>query len=253
MLKKRLIGVITVKDDWAVQSFGYKKFLPLGKVSVIAKNLNDWGADEIFIQSIDRSKRDEGPDINLLKKLSSLSLSTPLTYAGGIRNSNDATIAITHGCERIAVDALLHEDSNNLEEISSKIGSQAIIASVPVQFIKEELSWFNYKKNVFKNDFEKLKNICNKNLVSEIFLIDKVNEGYCNAFNKSILNSFPDIKKPIILFGGISEIEQIKFFFNHKKISSVAVGNFLNYKEHSIQLIKKELKLADVRKPHFNC
>jgi cyclase len=31
MLKKRLIGVVTVRDGWAVQSFGYGRYLPLGK------------------------------------------------------------------------------------------------------------------------------------------------------------------------------------------------------------------------------
>lgn len=30
MLKKRLIGVVTVKNGWAVQSFGYRRHLPLG-------------------------------------------------------------------------------------------------------------------------------------------------------------------------------------------------------------------------------
>ena len=39
MLKKRLIGVITVLNGWAVQSFGYKNYLPLGRPEVLAKNL----------------------------------------------------------------------------------------------------------------------------------------------------------------------------------------------------------------------
>ena len=55
MLKKRLIGVITVKDDWAVQSIGYKSYLPLGKPKIIAENLDRWGVDEIICLSIDRS------------------------------------------------------------------------------------------------------------------------------------------------------------------------------------------------------
>ena len=57
MLKKRLIGVITVLDGWAVQSFGYKKYLPLGKPKILAKNLDNWGADEILIQSINRTRK----------------------------------------------------------------------------------------------------------------------------------------------------------------------------------------------------
>ena len=35
MIKKRLIGVITVRQGWAVQSFGYQRHLPLGRPEVL--------------------------------------------------------------------------------------------------------------------------------------------------------------------------------------------------------------------------
>ena len=58
--------------------------------------------------------------------------------------------------------------------------------------------------------------------------------------------------KPLILFGGISECEQIKKLLIQNNISSIAIGNFLNYKEHMIQTDKKELGLSGIRKPFFN-
>jgi len=36
-----------------------------------------------------------------------------------------------------------------------------------------------------------------------------------------------------------------------KKISAVAIGNFLNYKEHSLQRYKKELNKKYIRTPHY--
>ena len=60
MINKRLAGVITVKDGWAVQSFGFRSYLPLGRPEVLAENLDRWGADEIILQCIDRG--DLGPD-----------------------------------------------------------------------------------------------------------------------------------------------------------------------------------------------
>ena len=118
MLKKRLIGVITVLDGLAVQSIGYEKYLPLGNPSIIAKNLERWGADEILIQSINRSKNNEGPDFNLLKSIAKLSLSTPVTYGGGISSYLDAVKSIKTGCERISVDTLIHQNSKELNNIS---------------------------------------------------------------------------------------------------------------------------------------
>ncbi len=55
MLKKRLIGVVTVREGWAVQSFCYNRYLPLGRPEAIVENLDRWGADEILIHCIDRS------------------------------------------------------------------------------------------------------------------------------------------------------------------------------------------------------
>ena len=55
MLNKRLIGVITVKNNIAVQSFGYKNYLPIGDPRVLAENLDRWGADEIHVNCIDRT------------------------------------------------------------------------------------------------------------------------------------------------------------------------------------------------------
>ena len=46
MIPKRLIGVVIVKDGWAVQSFGYRRWLPLGRPEVLVENLDRWGADE---------------------------------------------------------------------------------------------------------------------------------------------------------------------------------------------------------------
>ena len=128
MIKKRLVGVVTVKDGWAVQSFGYGRWLPLGKPEVLTENLDRWGADEIVLQCIDRGAR--GPDLQLLGRVSSKGLSTPLIYAGGIRNAADAVAAVKSGADRVCVDSLLHDDPEALRALSAPLGAQAVIASM---------------------------------------------------------------------------------------------------------------------------
>ena len=69
MIKKRLIGVVTIRNGIAVQSFSYKKYLPIGNPLCVIQNLDRWGVDEILIQVIDRSINQLGPDFSLLNKL----------------------------------------------------------------------------------------------------------------------------------------------------------------------------------------
>ena len=76
MLKKRLIRVVTIKDGSAVQSFGYGRYLPLGRPECLVENLDRWGADEILVQVIDRTRRSLGPDFALLSKLARIGMGT---------------------------------------------------------------------------------------------------------------------------------------------------------------------------------
>ena len=65
MIKKRIGGVITVYNGLAVQSFGFKKYLPLGNPVNLAENLSRWGADEIILLDIKRTKQNLGPNLEL--------------------------------------------------------------------------------------------------------------------------------------------------------------------------------------------
>ena len=132
MLKQRIIGAITVLDGWAVQSIGYNRYLPLGRPEVLADNLDRWGADEILIQCIDRSKGNSGPDFKTLSKISSKGITTPLIYAGGIANHHQAIQVIRNGADRIMLDALMHDAHDVINHASKILGPQAIIGCIPI-------------------------------------------------------------------------------------------------------------------------
>ena len=53
MLKTRIIGVVTVKAGWAVQSLGFRRHLPVGRPEIAIEYLDRWGIDEIVVLHID--------------------------------------------------------------------------------------------------------------------------------------------------------------------------------------------------------
>mgnify|MGYP001173540395 CR=1 FL=1 len=238
MNKKRIIGTIIVKNDYAVQSFGYKKYLPLGKPEILAKNLERWCVDEIAIIDIDRSKKKLGPNLNLLKKIKSINLNTPLIYGGGISTYKDALNIITNGADRIIIENLVHKDLNSIFEISNKIGSQSLIVSMPLAFKNKNLFQYNYSTNSTTKISDNFKTIINKKLISEILIIDYINEGYPDNFNEKLIKYFPIKNFPIISFGGISTNKKINKIIKFKSVTAIAVGNSLNYKENALKNIK---------------
>jgi cyclase len=241
-MKSRLIGVITVKNENAVQSFSYNKYLPIGDPKISCENLDRWNIDEIFLNIIDRNIFSEkGPDIDLLKKVSSYGLSTPLTYSGGIVNKSQALDVLRSGADRICVDYLVHQNPHEIINISKAIGKQSLVISLPLIFYKNKFFWYDYKNNI-KKEIERFPYFL-LDYVSELLITDVNNEGQKNSFNTKIIKFCKKrIKCSLIFFGGISETKQIKKIAKTFPNDSIAIGNMLNYKELASKIIKTNLK-----------
>ena len=234
MLKKRLIGVVTVRNGWAVQSFGYKRYLPLGRPECLVENLDRWGADEILVQVIDRSAAKLGPDLALLERLAKLGLGTPLIYGGGIRSVQDGLNVIKGGADRFTVDTLLQDDFSIVAELGARLGTQAVIASMPVSAAGEKLELLDHRSRKSQALPAALMQSISAGKLSEVLLIDWQHEGVPEGFDESIITRFTAKNMLLIAFGGISTTRQMRSLLAHPQLSAIAVGNFLTYKEHAI-------------------
>lgn len=246
MIKKRLVGVVTVLDGWAVQSFGYRRYLPLGRPEIHVENLDRWGADEILLNCIDRSRRNLGPDMALLERIGKKGLSTPLIYSGGIRHAQDAVDAVNAAADRITVDALIREDLDEVARAGARLGNQAIIGSIPLSVEQDGPRWLDYRTGVSELPSTKLVSALQSGLLSEALLIDWKHEGQSDAFDMALLDVLPE-DIPIIAFGGISRAEQIAAVLSKPNVVAAAIGNALSYREHALQAIRQTLPGAPLR------
>ncbi len=247
MLKKRLVGVVTVRNGWAVQSFGYRRYLPLGRPETLVENLDRWGVDEILVQSIDRTAAGLGPDFDLLDRLARLGLGTPLIYGGGIRDAEDGVQVVQRGADRVTVDALLHDDLTMVRRLSDQLGAQAVIAAMPVTAAAGGLLHLDYRR---REEFpwpEAVAQAIEGGVVSEVLLVDWRHEGSPAAFDEAIVNAMPCKGVALIVFGGISQVAQMRSLLARPQVAAIAVGNFLSYREHAVQEYRNELASAALR------
>jgi len=84
-----------------------------------------------------------------------------------------------------------------------------------------------------------------------MLLIDWKHEGFQGGFEPRLVGAFPLSDVPLIVFGGISDSSQMAELLQMKNVSAVAVGNFLNYREHTIQKLKEELAAMPLRPPVY--
>lgn len=252
MLKKRLIGVVTVRDGIAVQSFGYRRHLPLGHPEALAENFDRWGADEILIACIGRSRAGLGPDLALLGRIAAVGLSTPLIYAGGIRDAEDAVQAVRTGADRVMVDAMLQERPEELPAAARALGVQALIAHLPVRVGEGGMLALDYRRGTETPLDAGARARLNLDSVSELMLTDWRNEGRAGGFDEAIPAACPIASLPLILFGGLSEPAQMRRLLSLERVCAVGAGNFLAYREHAIQALRAGIGLPSLRPVRYD-
>lgn len=249
MLKKRIVGVITVKDGCAVQSFGYRRHLPLGKPEVLAENLDRWGVDEIVLMCIDRHGR--GPDLGLLRRIGGMGLSTPLIYGGGIATLDQGIAAVQAAADRICLDGLLHDSPDTVVELAEHLGAQALIAAMPLSAAPGGPRWFDHRSRTDKPLQGPIVDLIDGGMLSEVMVIDWQHEGQPCGFDLSLLQRFPLPEVPLIAFGGLSEASQVVEALQTDRVVAAGIGNFLNYREHAVQQIKSALPGIPLRPPAY--
>lgn len=252
MIKKRLVGVVTVKDGWAVQSFGYGRYLPLGRPEVLVQNLDRWSADEIMLQCIDRSRHDLGPDFELLDRVAKLGIATPLIYAGGVRTADDARIAVNMGADRIALDAMLRDDPEEVAKVGYQLGAQAVIASLPMTATADGALWRDYRTGKDEPLATEVRAMLDGGVVSEALVIDHAHDGEPGGFDPAVLDIGLSDDVPLIAFGGISEADCLTDLLKRETVDAVAIGNFLSYREHAVQAYKEALVGVPMRPASYH-
>ncbi|MFN6933598.1 MAG: HisA/HisF-related TIM barrel protein [Tsuneonella sp.] len=228
---KRLIGVITVKDGWAVQSLGYSRHLPLGRPEIIAENFDRWQVDEIVVLAIDRTLSGAEPDFATMERIASRRIMTPLCYAGGVRGAEDAVALVRAGADRIALDALFQDDPTACRAIAAAIGRQATIRICPAHRDEDGgVVAYDYRT---KTTLGKLADVAreHEDTFSELMVVDWRHEGSLGGFDMGLIAPLEQSGLQIIAFGGISTKPQVTALMGTECVSAVAVGNSLSYRE----------------------
>ena len=154
-----------VRQGLAVQSFGYKRWLPLGKPEFLVENLNHWGADGIVVLATDR--KNNGPDLELIKRLGSLGLSTPLIYGGGILTSIHRSYS--RRCRTFNFDTALSRNQGEIMAMGKTVGVQALIASIPlIQNNKGAVQHISHRTGILAKLPDSIKTLIATEKVSEV-------------------------------------------------------------------------------------
>ena len=248
MLKKRIIAVVMIQNNLVVQSIGFSKILPIGKIETVLEFLEYWDIDEIVILDISATLENRIFNEKLISNISK-SIFIPISIGGGIKNIQDIQRIIQYGADKVIVNSTLFHNTKIITECKNTFGSQSIIACID---IKKDLS-NNYI--IYSHSGTKIVNIkidtYLKKLeslgIGEIIINSIDNDGKKTGYDIDLINYVKNLVNiPIIAMGGASTPNDFIDIFEKTNINAAAAGNMFHYTEHSTAICKGYLESKEI-------
>lgn len=248
MLKKRLIACLLLYDGLIVQSFGFKRYLPLGRPRFPIQFLVKWDVDEIILLDMTASSGRRGPDEAVLEMLSEHCF-VPLTVGGGINSVERVKSIIRAGADKVCLNRHAVERPALITEIADCFGSQCAVVSMDCRRESDG------RYQVYTDSGRKPTGLtpgswaaqCENLGAGEIFVNSIDRDGSRLGYDTTLLQSVSGaVGIPVIACGGVGSMEHFAKGIKEGGATAVAAANIFQHTEHSTILAKAHMMKAGI-------
>ena len=194
MLLKRVIPSILFSGEGLYKTVKFKKKKYVGDPINTIRLFNDLKVDELILLDIDATKKNSGPNIELVEEIASECF-MPLCYGGGITSVEHAKKLFSLGVEKICINAQALINLELITNLSEIYGSQSIVVAIDSKrsfFGKSKI--FSYLGRATpKLSVEDYARKAAEAGAGEIFLTSVELEGSMNGFDLPLISSVIDI------------------------------------------------------------
>ena len=240
----RVIAKIDVKSSFVIKGVNFEGMRKIGNAKFFAKKYFKAGADELIINDVNASLFGRSTALNLLKSCCK-DIFIPVTLAGGLKNINDVTKALESGADKVAINSAAVKNKSIIKDVAQMFGSQALIISIN----SKKISYNKWEVFIDKGreetglDVLKWAKFAEKSGAGEIHINSIDNDGTFNGFDYDLVKKLSKIiKLPLVIGGGLGNIEHIDKLLRIENIEGVSASSALHYKKLTIYHIKKQIK-----------
>lgn len=247
MLKTRIIGVVVVRGGIAVQSIGFRRYLPIGKPEIAVSYLDRWGVDEIVLLHIDATKNSCCPLDSQVLSYSSECM-VPLSVGGGIAQVSDVKRIIQAGADKVVINSALISNSAVITEAATSFGSQSVVVSIDACRQPDGTFVAFTHAGAYSTGLSarKLAQRAEELGAGEIFLNSIDRDGSKQGYDLDLIRSVVDaVNIPVIACGGAGHPKHMVEAMECG-VSAVAAANFFHFTEHSVIVNKHFLRSTGV-------
>jgi cyclase len=242
MLKNRIIASVVIDGDKVVQTegFEFKHYIHNDAMFAIETFLS-WSVDELILMNVSRSQEGYDNFLKIVKKTAEIAR-LPIAVGGWVNTVSRGEEIIRMGVEKLIINTSFHENPEVPVELSKKLGSQCIVASIDYKIEDQATNvWKNRgMTETNSNLFEWARSVVNLG-AGEIYVTNIDNDGRRQGYDiqnlKKLVN---EVEVPVVVFGGAMDWEHFAEGLN-AGASGVSGANIFHYKELASLKLRKYL------------
>lgn len=227
LMRPRIIPVLLIDDGDLVKTMRFSNPVYLGDPVNAVKIFNIKNVDEMAILDISASKRGKEPDYELLEDIASQAF-MPLSYGGGITSVDQALHLLSIGYEKIILNTSLCEKPELVREISSRVGSQSVVASIDAhrQGDGYRCAILDGSKAVDVSPVELARQA--EALGAGEIIINSIDEdGMMQGYDEELVSQVASaVSIPVVACGGAGSLDDFKHALDECNAHAVAAGSF---------------------------
>jgi len=239
-MKKRIIPLVLI--DAGGKAVISKQFDPWRTVGMLTQSLrmhDQRGADELMILDIFATKESRIISPRLMKIISD-NVRIPVTIGGGIRTLASAKSYINSGADKICLNSIVIDDIEILSQLSSTLGSQAVVVNINYIWKDGCPFVFDYRdKSILNVDFSMYINNVVEHGAGEIIITSVYEDGSLNGFDHKMIEYLDQLNLPvpIIISGGGANPDHY-FHALSQNISAATGGTIFSLTEHTPKTLR---------------
>lgn len=242
--KNRVIARLDIKGSNLIKGISFEGLRVIGSPIEFAEKYYNEGIDELIYIDTVATLYGRNNLLDLVKKVGE-KVFIPITVGGGIRSVEDARNFLNAGADKVGVNTAAVNNPEILKEISSRFGNQCLVLIIDAKKVDDN-KWEVFTENGRERtgkDVVKWAQEANKLGIGEILLTSIDKDGTLKGPDIDLVIEVKKvINVPLVVSGGIGEINHIQNLFDKTHNYNLAIGTALHKRILKIDEIKKFLK-----------
>tara|TARA_B100001287_G_scaffold257371_1_gene242952 strand:+ start:192 stop:953 length:762 start_codon:yes stop_codon:yes gene_type:complete len=241
---KRIIPCLDIDGGRVVKGINFVDIKDAGDPVEVAKKYDSMGADELVFLDITATHQDRKTIVNTVENVAN-EVFIPLTVGGGVSKYSDVITLLNAGADKVAINSAAVSNPNLIDEVTSKIGSQCIVAAIDAKSSRDG-SWKVFTHGGRKEteiDAVRWAKELNNRGAGELLVTSMDRDGTKDGFDNDLLKAISSIVTiPVIASGGAGTLMHLLDAIKLGKADAVLAASIFHYEIFSIKQVKEYLK-----------